>query len=172
MSVSSTGESELFRNRMQNERSKTARKKSLLSPFRYPGGKTWLRPLIRLWLRDKVTTLIEVFGGSAVVSLTAVNEGLAKRAVVTEKDPRVAAVWTAMLNGESQWLCKQIKQFQPKRKNVERELRKRPRTLRRIAWLTLLQNRVSHGGLIAPGAGIIAKGRDHYRSRSSDRQHQ
>src|SRR5438309_2220482 len=41
------------------------------SPFRYPGGKTWLVPYIRDWLRSKQhppAHLIEPFAGGAVVS--------------------------------------------------------------------------------------------------------
>ena len=50
------------------------------SPFRYPGGKTWLVPYIRDWLGSKRTQpsrLIEPFAGGAIVSLTAAFEGLA-----------------------------------------------------------------------------------------------
>lgn len=131
--------------------SKTARKKSLLSPFRYPGGKTWLRPIIRQWLHEPVTRLVEAFAGGAVVSLTAVNEGLAERAILTEKDSCVASVWAAMLNGEAGWLRRKIKQFKPTRSNVRSQLERQPTTSRDLAWMTLLRNRVSHGGFLAPG---------------------
>jgi DNA adenine methylase len=102
--------------------------------------------------------LVEPFGGGGVVSLTAVNESLAKRAVIIEMDPAVASVWTAMLNGEAKWLCNQIKTFKPTRTKVLLELGRRVRSLRSRAWVTLLRNRVSHGGLIAPGAGLLKKG--------------
>jgi len=135
-----------------------AAKTALLSPFRYPGGKTWLRPIIRQWLRQRVKCLIEPFGGSAVVSLTALNEDLAKHAIIIERDPAVASVWTAMFNGEAAWLCERIKQFRPTRTNVCNELERRVRSLRTLAWVTLLRNRVSHGGLLAPGAGLLKRG--------------
>ena len=59
------------------------------SPFRYPGGKTWLIPVIRKWLRAcayPVRELIEPFAGGGVVSLTAVFENLAETATMVELD--------------------------------------------------------------------------------------
>ena len=49
------------------------------SPLRYPGGKTWLVPHVRAWLsgiKPKPAVLVEPFAGGAIVSLTAVMEGL------------------------------------------------------------------------------------------------
>ncbi len=43
------------------------------SPFRYPGGKTWLVPYLRQWLKSKYLKpkrFIEPFAGGAVASLT------------------------------------------------------------------------------------------------------
>src|SRR5436309_14675935 len=85
-----------------------AARKALLSPFRYPGGKTWLRPIVRKWLKRPVDRLVEPFGGSAIISLTAINEGLTKAAIILERDPSVASVWASMLNGEATWLCRKI----------------------------------------------------------------
>src|SRR5207247_1732355 len=59
--------------------------RQLLSPFRYPGRKTWLRPVIRQRLRAKKTN-------------------------------------------------------------------------RDLIWATILKNRMSHGGLIAPGSGLLKEG--------------
>src|SRR5438552_126943 len=47
------------------------------SPFRYPGGKTWLVPYIREWLhskRQRPSRLIEPFAGGAIISLTSAFE--------------------------------------------------------------------------------------------------
>src|ERR1039457_6976028 len=65
------------------------------SPFRYPGGKTWLVPYIRDWLQSKrrqPTHLIEPFAGGAIVSMTAAFERLAKHVVFAELDEGVASV--------------------------------------------------------------------------------
>src|SRR5438270_820835 len=47
------------------------------SPFRYPGGKTWLVPRIRQWLKQPVREFIEPFAGGGIVSLTVAAEKLA-----------------------------------------------------------------------------------------------
>ena len=55
------------------------------SPLRYPGGKTWLIPHIREWLRrTEPEILIEPFAGGAIVSLTAVMEDLVTTAFMVE----------------------------------------------------------------------------------------
>ena len=75
------------------------------SPFRYPGGKTWLVPYIRLWLKTRfrvIEELIEHFAGGGIVGLTAAFEGLAKKVTLIEIDPDVAAVWGTILSGRAQ----------------------------------------------------------------------
>ncbi len=55
------------------------------SPLRYPGGKTWLIPHIRVWLErihPAPRLLIEPFAGGGIVSLTAVMEGLVDRCLM------------------------------------------------------------------------------------------
>jgi len=64
------------------------------SPFRYPGGKTWLIPLIRKWLRQQPSRpaeLIEPFAGGGIVSLTAAFERLCEQVTMVELDDQVAA---------------------------------------------------------------------------------
>jgi DNA adenine methylase len=135
-------------------------KKPLLSPFRYPGGKSWLRPWIRQWLSKPVDRLVECFGGGANVTLTAIWEGLATRSTLIELDPDVASVWKAILNGKAGWLSDKIEAFNPTRKNVLAEIDISVRADHTRAWKTLLRNRVSHGGILAPGAGLLRRGED------------
>jgi DNA adenine methylase len=66
------------------------------SPFRYPGGKTWLIPRIYNWLGKKdpkPAELIEPFSGGAIVGLTAAFENLVDHVTLVELDDQVAAVW-------------------------------------------------------------------------------
>ena len=42
------------------------RSKPLLSPFRYPGGKSWLRPIVQQWLSKPVRQLVEPFAGGEI----------------------------------------------------------------------------------------------------------
>lgn len=146
--------------------SKPHAKKNQLSPLRYPGGKIWLRPWIRQWLSKPVDRLIECFGGGANVTLTAIWEGLATRATLIELDPDVASVWKAILNGKAGWLSDKIEAFKLNRKNVLAELDISARAEHTRAWKTLLRNRVSHGGILAPGAGLLRRGEDDNGIRS------
>jgi len=131
------------------------------SPFRYPGGKTWLIPYIRDWLSSRSSQparLIEPFAGGAIVSLTAAFEGLAKHVIFSELDPAVSSVWRVVLNGQANWLAKRIQEFDLTEANVRKVLKEAPSELRDQAFQTILRNRVQRGGILAPGAGFIKTG--------------
>jgi len=131
------------------------------SPFRYPGGKTWLIPHIRSWLRNykKVPSrLIEPFAGGAIVSLTAAFEGLARHVIFAELDSGVAAVWRVVLNGQAEWLANEIKHFDLTVEKARMVLGQPAETLREKAFQTILRNRVQRGGIMAPGAGLVKTG--------------
>jgi DNA adenine methylase len=131
------------------------------SPFRYPGGKTWLVPYIRDWLRSKKTRpsrLIEPFAGGGIVSLTAAFEGLARHVIFAELDEAVASVWRVVLNGQAEWLAKQILNFDLTLDNVTTVLKQNSPELCEKAFQTILRNRVQRGGILADGAGLIKTG--------------
>jgi DNA adenine methylase len=131
------------------------------SPFRYPGGKTWLVPYIRDWLRSKKTPpsrLIEPFAGGAIVSLTSAFEGLARHVIFAELDEAVASVWRVVLNGHAEWLAKQILQFEVTLDNVTAVLKQNTSGLCEKAFQTILRNRVQRGGILADGAGLVKTG--------------
>lgn len=131
------------------------------SPFRYPGGKTWLVPYVRQWLRSiapPVRVLIEPFAGGGIVSLTAVFEDLAEHATMVELDEDVAAVWQTILNGNGPWLAEQIASFHPSTESVRDVLAEQSRSLEHRAFATIVKNRVARGGILAPGAGVFKRG--------------
>jgi DNA adenine methylase len=131
------------------------------SPFRYPGGKTWLVPRIRRWLgaqAERPALLVEPFAGGGTVALTAVFEGLAERVLMVERDPNVAAVWQTILHSDSCWLCERILEFSLSPESVARVLDTAPRSTRERAFQTVLRNRVNHGGILAPGSGRLKVG--------------
>jgi DNA adenine methylase len=135
------------------------------SPFRYPGGKTWLVPRIRQWLRDwkdrhgeKPADFIEPFAGGASVSLTVAAEGLAEHVTMIELDEQVAAVWKTILNGDAAWLADKIIGFGLTLENVERELSKTAQSTQERAFQTILKNRVHHGGILAHGSAMLKYG--------------
>lgn len=131
------------------------------SPFRYPGGKTWLVPYVRTWLSKlprKPTVLVEPFAGGGIIGLTVGFEGLAKHVVLGEKDDQVASVWSAVLYGQAEWLANSIENFELTRQNVLVVLGRQPLTQREKAFSTILRNRVQRGGIMAPGAGLVKSG--------------
>ncbi len=131
------------------------------SPFRYPGGKSWLVPYIRLWLCAQPQTprlLVEPFAGGGIVTLTAIAENLVENAVMVELDECVASVWETVLNGHGLWLANRISSFELTPESVATELARSPRAARTLAFRTILLNRVRRGGILAPGAGLLKNG--------------
>ena len=133
------------------------------SPFRYPGGKTWLVPRIRQWLSSlpvKPSKFIEPFAGGAIVGLTVAFEQLAKRIILVERDEQVAAVWHTIINTKdgAEWLTDQIVNFRLTPASAQLLLSSPKRSLKEKAFQTIVQNRVSHGGILAPGAGTLKHG--------------
>src|SRR5207245_2661400 len=81
------------------------------SPFRYPGGKTWLVPRVRQWLagkKDKPAESIEPFAGGGIMSLTVAFERLADKVLMVELDDDVASVWETILQGDGVKLANEI----------------------------------------------------------------
>lgn len=131
------------------------------SPFRYPGGKTWLIPTVRQWLKQEgkiAKELIEPFAGGAIVSLTAAFEKMAEHITMVEMDKEIAAVWEVILNGKNKWLADKIYSYNLTHANVKAELANPNKQLQDIAFCTILKNRVFHGGILAKGSGMIKNG--------------
>jgi len=131
------------------------------SPFRYPGGKTWLIPTVRQWLKQEnkvVERLVEPFVGGGIVSLTAAFEKMAQQITMVEIDEEIAAVWEVILNGENKWLADKIFSYHLTQENVKAELENPNKQLQDIAFCTTLRNRVFHGGILAKGSGMIKNG--------------
>jgi DNA adenine methylase len=131
------------------------------SPFRYPGGKTWLIPTVRQWLKQEqkaVSKLVEPFAGGGIVSLTAAFEQLADHITMVEMDKEIAAVWEVVFNGKNKWLADKIFSYNLTIDNVKAELGKPGKTLHDTAFCTILKNRIFHGGILAKGSGMIKNG--------------
>lgn len=130
------------------------------SPLRYPGGKTWLVPHIRVWLGTSETaaeTLAEPFAGGGIVSLTAVMEGLVQQCLMSEIDGEVAAFWQAALHHNDALIAK-VRAFTPSRENVERIARTTPCEILDRGFRTLVLNRTRRGGILAEGAALNRSG--------------
>lgn len=131
------------------------------SPFRYPGGKTWLVPRIRQWLKSLQPgpmELAEPFAGGAIVSLSALFENLVNKVVLVEKDPDVAAVWDVIVYGDGLRLANEILTYDLTIEGVKDLLAREPQGRFDRAFATLVRNRVQHGGILAAGASMLNKG--------------
>jgi DNA adenine methylase len=131
------------------------------SPFRYPGGKTWLVPHVRQWLStltNRPHTFVEPFLGGGIVSLTVAFEDLADRIIMVELDQDVAALWQTMLSDDNDWLTERIAEFDMTLESVRQELSIPPTDTKHHAFQTLIRNRTNHGGILAPGSGLLKYG--------------
>lgn len=131
------------------------------SPFRYPGGKTWLVPKLRAWLRSlpaRPAEFVELFAGGGIISLTIVFERLSDHVTMVELDAQVAAVWKTILAGDATWLAHQIQSFSMSLETLDAALAKPPISTQEMAFQTILKNRTYRGGILAPGAGKIKYG--------------
>ncbi|MYC30033.1 MAG: hypothetical protein F4X65_08090 [Chloroflexi bacterium] len=124
------------------------------SPLRYPGGKTWLIPHIRVWLGQmdpKPRVLLEPFAGGATVSLTAVMEQLVQRCIMAEIDANVAAFWKAALEYNTE-LRDRVSQFHPTKESIEELQQCDQDNILDLGFKALVLNRTRRGGILAKGA--------------------
>lgn len=157
-------------NRIKHNRVVNVASVPQLSPFRYPGGKTWLVPYIRRWLSSSLrqqnrlspispAEFIEPFAGGGIISLTVAAENLADLVVMVEIDEDVAAVWQTIFHEELwQGLARNIVSFDLTEENIESLFARTDLTLQEWALKTIVRNRVNRGGILARGAGRIKNG--------------
>lgn len=132
-----------------------------LSPFRYPGGKTWLVPRFVNWLQSlpyKPDYLVEPFAGGGIISLSAAYHGLVDRCIMIEKDEDVASVWETILYGDWEWLANQIETFNLTPDTAKIIIETPANSVAESAFKTILRNRVNHGGILANGTGMLKYG--------------
>jgi DNA adenine methylase len=132
-----------------------------LSPFRYPGGKTWLIPQIYKWIRSLHFTpkvFIEPFAGGGIVSLTMANDNLAEHIIMVEIDDEIASVWKTVFHGDIEWLINRIVSFDMNIENVNDVLGIEYFSNEEKAFKTIIKNRTFHGGILAKGSGLIKYG--------------
>lgn len=130
------------------------------SPFRYPGGKTWLVPLFRRWMiaRSKTRILVEPFAGGGIIGLTAAFENLADQVVFVELDNEIASVWETIVYGDVEKLTRKIVNFELTIKSAKKILSDVPKTTLDLAFQTIIKNRVNYGGIMASGSSMIKNG--------------
>ena len=131
------------------------------SPFRYPGGKTWLVPYVRQWLRSlrrRSFEFAEPFAGGGIVGLSALFDGMAEKLTLVEIDRDVASVWKTILSIQGERLASKIVSFKLSEESVRACLYTAPRNQFERAFQTIVRNRVQRGGILAPGASLMKQG--------------
>ena len=130
------------------------------SPFRYPGGKTWLVPTARRWFATATAgaCLVEPFAGGGIISLTAAAEEYFKHVTMVELDGDMAAAWQTILSEDNQWLIRQISEFDVTAENVNRVIAHASDGMKERGFATIVRNRTNHGGILAKGSGAIKTG--------------
>lgn len=140
-----------------------------LSPFRYPGGKTWFMPIMSMWLGTyrSLDQFIEPFAGGGIASLTAASKPHAKIVTMVELDREVAAVWKTIINGDGVGLAERIASYQFEDAAVRELLQQSIEGLdtAELAFRTILRNRVSRAGILAPGSGLLRNGENLSKKR-------
>lgn len=117
----------------------------MTSPFRYPGGKSWLVPHVLGWLANlpRPKVFVEPFAGGASCGLAVLEAGAADHLLLVEKDRNVAAVWQAILSPDWEALCARIMAFNPTPENVQAAVNDQ-----NVAFRTLVRNRFSFSGIM------------------------
>jgi DNA adenine methylase len=83
---------------------------------------------------------------------------LATKVVMVERDPAVAAVWRAIVDGRADELAERVLDFELKPRLIQRVIEGQFRALVDRAFQCLVRNRLSRGGVMAPGAGLLNRG--------------
>jgi DNA adenine methylase len=129
------------------------------SPFRYPGGKSRWYKFVKQWvLQTAPEVFVEPFAGGAHAGLAIAIENLAEKVVLVELDDNVAAVWKTILEGDADWLLERIEEFEMSRDAAEEAIQRSSDSVRDRAFAMIIHNRVSRGGVTAPGAGWLKNG--------------
>lgn len=131
------------------------------SPFRYPGGKTWLVPVARKWFKQaqKDSELIEPFAGGGIISLTAIAESFFNHATMVEIDDDMAAAWeTIFSENDCEWLVNRVKTFVVTTDDINLTILHAEKGKKERGFATIVRNRTNHGGILAKGSGLIKSG--------------
>lgn len=129
------------------------------SPFRYPGGKSRWYNIIRAWVEcARPDRFVEPFAGGAHAGLAVAIENLADEVILVEKDGDVAAVWKTIIDGDVEWLINRIRNLELTRGQAKKIVAQSGRSDKDRALATIVRNRVSRGGITAPGSGWLKNG--------------
>ena len=143
---------------LKKRRIKTMR---VLSPLRYPGGKSRIADFIKQIIKDNKLldgVYVEPYAGGAAVALSLLMSEYVSRIIINDKDRSIFAFWHSVLN-ETERLCQYIEET-PVTMEIWREQRelqsiekKKTADLFSLGFSTLFLNRTNRSGIIK--AGVI-----------------
>jgi len=87
-----------------------------------------------------------------------VFEGFCDNAVLADLDPHISSVWRVIFSRQYEQLARRIESFEFNTDTVRETLSRQPSDTIERAFRTVLLNRVSRGGILAPGAGLVKNG--------------
>lgn len=133
----------------------------VLSPLRYPGGKSRIADFVKQIIKDNKLldgVYVEPYAGGAAVALSLLMSEYVSRIIINDKDRSIFAFWHSVLN-ETERLCQYIEET-PVTMEIWREQRelqsiekKKTADLFSLGFSTLFLNRTNRSGIIK--AGVI-----------------
>jgi DNA adenine methylase len=133
------------------------RRRRVLSPLRYPGGKRRLAPYIAAALAEnglRPGLFVEPYAGGASVALELLDFDLVDRVVLADADPMVSAFWQTAFH-DNDWLCGRVASVSLNLRTWRRMKHTNFTTRRNLALACLYLNRTSFNGSLHPAAGAI-----------------
>ncbi len=133
------------------------RRRTVLSPLRYPGGKRQLAPYVAAALAEnelRPNLFVEPYAGGASVALELLHFDLVDHVVLADRDPLIAAFWQTVVE-DVDWLCAKVEQIDLDLKTWEWMKRAKFRSRRSLALACLYLNRTSFNGSLHQSAGPI-----------------
>ncbi len=133
------------------------RRRTVLSPLRYPGGKRRLAPYVAATLAEndlRPNVFVEPYAGGASVALELLHFDLVDKVVLGDQDALITSFWQTVVS-DVDWLCEQVEQISLDLALWERMKVGRFRSRRSMALACLYLNRTSFNGSLHPSAGPI-----------------
>jgi len=131
----------------------------VLSPLRYPGGKSILLPIFqRILANNNYSNFIETHCGGAGLSLALIANKAVDKVIICDKDPLVAAFWKEVLSDRVDRLIEKInktpinmKSYIFQKQIYQDYLKGKKISQIDKAFCFLFRNRTNRGGLIKAG---------------------
>lgn len=137
--------------------------RKLISPLRYPGGKSALGPYLALAARERqIDTIVEPFAGGAGAGLYALSVGACTHLHLNDLNPLVADLWKSMVE-TPQDLIDLIFQTRVTVSEWHRQkaISENSKSTLESAFAALFLNRTNHGGFLRgrPIGGLAQTGK-------------